>query len=312
MRPTDIFLLDQRFTLRRSLVLRRISCVEPSLKLRSVLREPLLHFLLIGMLLFLLFGKVAPPSGDGNRITVSRTVIAALAGQFQATWSRPPTRDELGNLIASHVQDEILYREGVALGLVKDDPVIKRRVRQKLEVLIEEEGNAGAPNDAELSAYLSKNAALFRLPPVLSFDQVLFDPADHGANLESALQTSMAALNGGAAPESQGKSSMLPMHVEDLSADLVARDFGDDFAKALEAAPVGQWLGPVRSGFGVHLVRIAERKPGYLPALDEARKAVTREWENDRRKAALAANYARLRQDYDVVIEGENAEAAAR
>jgi hypothetical protein len=264
------------------------------------------------MLLFLLFGKVAPRSDQGTRIAVDRTAIAALAGQFQATWSRPPTRDELNGLIESHVRDEILYREGVALGLVKDDPVIKRRVRQKLEVLIEEEGEAGAADDVVLSAYLSNNAEKFRMPPVLSFDQVLFDPADYGANLESALQASIAALKGGAAPESQGESSMLPMHVEDLPMDLLVRDFGDEFGKALDAAPVGQWLGPIRSGFGVHLVRIAERKPGYLPALDEARKAVTREWENDRRQAALAANYARLRKDYDVVIEGENAEAAAK
>jgi hypothetical protein len=150
------------------------------------------------------------------------------------------------------------------------------------------------------------------MSPVLSFDQVLFDPADYRANLESALQTSIAALNGGAAPESQGKNSMLPMHVKDLPMDLVVRDFGDEFGKALDAAPVGQWLGPIGSGFGVHLVRIAERKPGYLPALDEARQAVTRDWESDRRRAALAANYARLRKDYDVVIEGENAEAPAK
>jgi len=282
------------------------------LKIGSVLREPLLHFLSIGMLLFLLFAKVAPRSDGGTRIAVDRTAIAALAIQFQAVWSRPPTRDELNGLVDSYVRDEILYREGVALGLVKDDPVIKRRVRQKLEVLIEEEGEAGAPSDVELSAYLSNNAGQFRMPPVLSFDQVLFDPADYGANLESALQTSIAALNGGAAPESQGKNSMLPMHVKDLPMDLVVRDFGDEFGKALDTAPVGQWFGPIRSGFGVHLVRIAERKPGYLPALDEARQAVTREWESDRRKAALAANYARLRKDYDVVIEGENAESVAK
>ena len=282
------------------------------MKIGSVLREPLLHFLSIGLLLFVLFGKVAPRSGEGTRITVDRTTIAALATQFEAVWSRPPTRGELNGLVDSHVRDEILYREGVALGLLKEDPVIKRRVRQKLEVLIEEEGEAGAPGDAELRAYLRSNAEKFRMPAVLSFDQVLFDPADYGDKLESALKTSIDALNGGAAPESQGKSSMLPMHVEDLPLDRIARDFGEDFGKALDTAPVGQWLGPIHSGFGVHLVRIAERTPGYVPALDEARQAVTREWESGRRKAALAANYARLREQYDVVIEGEDAEAAAR
>ena len=282
------------------------------MRISSLLKEPLLHFLLIGMLLFLLYGKVAPTSAEGNRITVSRGAMAGLATQFQATWSRPPTPVELQGLVDSYVRDEILFREGVALGLVKDDPVIKRRVRQKLEVLIEEEGKSGGASDAELSAYLSSNAAKFQMPPVLSFEQVLFDPARYGDQLESAVSASLAALNKGATPESQGKGSMLPARVENLPLDLVVRDFGEEFGKALESAPVGQWTGPVRSGFGVHLLRISERKPGYVPSLDEARKAVTREWENDQRVAALANNYARLRKDYDVLIEGGNAEVPAK
>ncbi len=219
---------------------------------------------------------------------------------------------ELQGLIDGYVRDEILFREGVALGLLKDDPVIKRRVRQKLEVLIEEEGKSGAASDAELTAYLSKHATKFRMPPVLSFEQVLFDPANYGDQLESALAASTAALNGGATPETQGKPSMLPTRVEQQPLNLVARDFGDEFGKALETAPIGEWVGPIPSGFGVHLVRISERKPGYLPALEESRKAVTREWENDKREAAAASNYARLRKEYDVVIEGERAGAEAR
>jgi hypothetical protein len=282
------------------------------LRIRSLLKEPLPHFLLIGMLLFLLYGKVAPPFNDANRITVTQSGIATLASQFQATWSRPPTPAELQGLVDSYVRDEILFREGVALGLVKDDPVIKRRVRQKLEILIEEEGGSGTPSDAELTAYLNQNAAKFQMPPVLSFAQVLFDPATYGDTLESALSASIAALNGGAPAESQGKPSMLPGRVEKLALDLVVREFGDEFGKALETVPTGQWIGPVPSGFGVHLVYISERKPGYLPALEEARKAVTREWENDRREAALANHYAGLLKEYDVVIEGGNAEAPAQ
>jgi hypothetical protein len=286
--------------------------VEPGLKISSLFKEPLLHFLLIGALLFLLYGKVAPTSSDGNRITVDRAAIAALATQFQATWSRPPTAVELNGLVDSYVRDEILFREGVALGLLKDDAVIKRRVRQKLEVLIEEEGKSGGASDADLADYLSRNAAKFQVPPVLSFEQVLFDPARYGDQLEATLKASLAALNKGATPESQGRGSMLPARVEKLPLDLVVRDFGEEFGKALETAPVGQWTGPVPSGFGLHLVRISERTPGYVPSLDEARAAVTREWESDQRETALANNYARLRKDYDVVIEGENAEAIAR
>ena len=119
------------------------------MKIGALWREPLLHFLLIGLLLFLVYGRVAPPSDDGNRITVTQADIAALARQFQATWSRPPTPAELDGLVDNHVRDEILFREGTALGLLKDDTVIKRRVRQKLEVLVEEAGRSGVPSDAE-------------------------------------------------------------------------------------------------------------------------------------------------------------------
>mgnify|MGYP003498657830 FL=1 len=278
----------------------------------SLWREPLLHFLLIGLLLFLLYGKVAPSSDDGNRIVVSQAGIAALASQFQATWSRPPTTAELQGLVDNHVRDEILFREGTALGLLEDDPVIKRRVRQKLEVLVEEEGKSGTASDAELAAYLEKNADAFRVPPVLDFEQVLFDPSAHGEALDAAIATALAALEGGATAASQGRGSMLPSLVEKQPLDLVARDFGEDFAKALEGAPVGQWTGPVRSGFGLHLVRVNTRTPAYVPGLDEARKAVTREWENERRQAALADNYARLLGEYDVVIEAAGTEATAR
>ena len=158
----------------------------------SLWREPLLHFLLIGLLLFLLYGKVAPSSDDGNRIVVSQAGIAALASQFQATWSRPPTTAELQGLVDNHVRDEILFREGKALGLLEDDPVIKRRVRQKLEVLVEEEGKSGTASDAELAAYLEKNADAFRVPPVLDFEQVLFDPSAHGESLDAAIPTRMS------------------------------------------------------------------------------------------------------------------------
>lgn len=275
-------------------------------------REPLTHFLLIGLLLFLVYGRVAPPSDAGNRIIVTQADIAALARQFQATWSRPPTPAELDGLVDNHVRDEILFREGTALGLLQDDSVIKRRVRQKLEVLVEEAGKSGEPGDAELAAYLERNPEAFRVPPVLDFEQVLFDAGGSDAATQEAIAAALAALDAGAAAASQGKRSMLPGRVEGRPLDLVAREFGADFATALESAPVGKWTGPIRSGFGLHLVRISRRVPGYVPGLDEARKAVIREWENERRKTALAEHYARLLEEYEVVIEAADAQAPAR
>lgn len=283
---------------------------ETCLNIKSLAREPLVHFLLIGLGLFLIYGKFAPASSDSQRIVISQSVADEISRQFTSTWTRPPTQEELKNLIDGYIKDEVLYREGVALGLDRDDPVIKRRLRQKLEVIIEEEGSQ-APTDADLNGYLAKHADMFRLPPVVSFDQVLFNPSEYGNGLEQVFNASKAAVEGGASPDSQGSASMLPKHVEQLSVDLVARDFGEEFGKSLVTAPVGKWLGPVASGFGVHLLRVTERKDGYLPTLDEARKAVTREWENERRKASLESNYARIKSQYDVVIEANAATAGA-
>lgn len=272
------------------------------MNIKSIAREPLVHFLLIGLVLFLIYGKYAPRNDNSQQIVVSQAVVNEISRQFTSTWSRPPNPEELKNLIDGYIKDEVLYREGVALGLERDDPVIKRRLRQKLEVIIEEQGGQ-APTDAELNNYLTKHADVFRLPAVLSFDQILFSPSEFGSGLEQAFNDAMKAVEAGASPDSQGSVSMLPKHVQQLPADLVARDFGEDFSQALIKAQTGQWFGPVQSGFGVHLVRITERQEGYLPTLDEARKVVTREWENNRRKASLESNYQRIKQQYDVVIE---------
>jgi hypothetical protein len=270
---------------------------------RSLWREPLVHFLLIGLALFLFYRWVAPPAQEPDRIVVDASALATLASQFEATWSRPPTDAELAGLVDSYVRDEVLYREGVALGLARDDAVIKRRVRQKLEVLAEEESSALAPTEAELAAHLKDNPERFRQPPVLSFEQVVFDAPAPGDGSGAALEAAKAALKEGADPGTVGRRSMLPGRSERRPLDLVAREFGDEFAHALADAPTQEWFGPVPSVFGVHLVRISERTPGYLPTLDEARKAVTSDWENTRRQAAVEANYQRLLEGYEVVVE---------
>jgi len=122
------------------------------LQVRRILREPLLHFLLLGLALFTYYGRVAPDDDGKRRIVVTQAEVDLLATQFQGTWNRPPTPAELNGLVDSYVRDEILYREGVALGLDRDDAVIKRRVRQKLDVLFEESIAQNPATDADLQA----------------------------------------------------------------------------------------------------------------------------------------------------------------
>ncbi len=275
------------------------------MNLPRILREPLIHFLLIGLALFALYGRVASEGADSRTIAVDATRVADLSRQFQAVWSRPPTATELQGLVDSYIHDEVLYREGLAMGLDADDPVIKRRVRQKLDVISEEIGNQQAPTDAELSAYLAKNADAFRQPPILSFEQLFFSGDAPAAEVERLSREALAALNKGEPSAGVGQATMLPATVTSMSADLVAREFGEAFAKQLESLPLNVWQGPIASGMGAHLVRITGRKPAQLPALADIRPMVLREWENDRRERNRAQVYQDMLENYTIVIAPE-------
>jgi hypothetical protein len=277
--------------------------LETALNFRQIVREPLLHFLLIGLALFLLYGVVSPGDSASRTITISAGEIADMRRQHTALWGSPPSAEQLTGLINARVRDEILYREGLAQGLDRDDPVIKRRIRQKVEVMAEEEGSEAAPTDAELGAYLRRHPDRFMKPAVVSFDQIYFNP--QGPDTPASVAAIKARLAAGAPPTGFGQPTMLPARVTRSDADLVARDFGADFAKALVKLPVGQWSGPIGSGVGVHLVRVTELVPPELPPLGDVRAQLVREWENDRRIAASEASYKRARSRYDVVIEGQ-------
>ena len=274
--------------------------------MRKLIREPLLHFLLIGLSLFLLYNAVSGGRGGADRrIVVSDATVAAIVQRHQSTWQRPPTPSELKGLIDTHVREEMLYREGVAMGLDRDDSVIRRRVLQKLGVISEESAGQSAPGDADLDAYLKAHAPRYALPAVLSFDQVLFDPVKRGNRLEADLAAARARLNAGADAGALGEPSLLPASIVATAADRLARDFGDDFAQAVLALPIGGWQGPVPSGYGVHLVRVTAKTAGRATTLVEVRAAVERDWENDRRQQANADFERRLRKSYDVVIEAK-------
>lgn len=262
----------------------------------KLLREPLVHFLALGLALFGLYALVAPRD-RGETIVISRARVEGIARQYQATWNRPPSPEELKALVEADIREEILYREGLTQGLDKDDAVIKRRVRQKYELIAEEEGTAAAPTDAELQAWLKAHQQAFERPAVVSFTQILLRE-----DSPMALAAAEKALGAGAPPAGLGAATMLPETVTAEPLDLVARDFGKGFAAGLDKAPPGVWT-PLRSGYGLHMVRLSARTQAVVPPLAEIRAQVAREWESERRNKAATARYAALRKAYDVVIE---------
>lgn len=266
-----------------------------------LLREPLVHFLGIGLALFFVYGLLNPASGD-NEIRITRATIADLEARHSKLHGRPPSEAELKGLIEAEVADEILYREGLAMGLERDDAVIKRRVRQKYELIAEEE-DAKEPSERDLEAFLKAHPEKFFAPPVVTFSQLILDETGGEDAVRARAEAGLEALAAGADPGSVGRPTLLAPQVEALPLDLVAREFGQPFAEALGRLPVGQWQGPVVSGYGFHLVRLESRSRPVLPPLGAVRGAVLREWENEARKSARAARIADLRARYDVVIE---------
>jgi hypothetical protein len=269
----------------------------------------MLHFLLIGVALFAAYHWMAPVDSDGRRIVITQGVVDDLVTQHVAAKGREPSSTELNHLIESYVRDEILYREGVKLGLERDDIVVKRRVRQKIELMEEEDASTRAPTDADLSAYLAANPARFVQPAILTFEQVFLGQSTAGAGVVHAVAVTHQVLRNGADPAELGKPTLLPHRMTLTPADLVARDFGASFAAALEQAPVGEWVGPIASSFGAHYVRVSDRTPAVAPPLTKVRDQVVREWENERRQRARNDAYTKMRGEYQVSIETKLATA---
>jgi hypothetical protein len=275
------------------------------MRIRKLLGEPMLHFLLIGIALFGAYRWVSPGDSGGRRIVITQGVVDDLVTQHVAARGREPSTTELNHLIESYVRDEILYREGVRLGLERDDIVVKRRVRQKIEMIAEEDASTRSPTDADLSAYLAANQARFVRPAILTFEQVFLGQPTSGPGVVHAVAVTRDALRSGNDPETLGKPTLLPYRMTLTAADLVARNFGASFAAALEKLPVGEWVGPIDSSFGAHYVRVSDRTPAAAPQLAALRDHVVREWENERRQRARNDAYTKMRGEYQVSIETE-------
>jgi hypothetical protein len=275
------------------------------------LREPLVHFLALGGLLFLAFHWGSDGGPAASRIVVTPGRVEAMASGFARVWQRPPTEPELKGLIDDYIREEIATREAQTLGLDQDDTIIRRRLRQKLEFLVEDAIDTGAPTDAELQAWLEHHAEEFRPEPQVGFAQVYFDPARHEESPEDDLSTLLARLSSATDIESLGDALMVPHHFEAATRSEIARIFGEEFASEVLKVEPGRWTGPVRSGYGLHLVRVHRRDDGHVPTLAAVRPQVEREFVAARRKRELNAMYQRLLERYQVVVESRAVHAPA-
>jgi PPIC-type PPIASE domain len=274
--------------------------------MQNLVREPLAHFLLLGALIFGAFKFISRETSEPGKILITQGRIESLETAFSRTWRRPPTATELGGLIRDYVREEVFAREAVALGLDKDDTIIRRRLRQKLEFVSEDVAAQAEPTEEQLRAYLQTHPDTFRGDRRFTFSQVYLDPQRRGANLRRDAAHVLAKLGRSGSkvdPARLGDSLMLENEFKALPASEVMKQFGEKFAASLGEMTTGQWHGPIESGFGMHLVLVSERTAGSLPALEDVRAAVRREWTNARRMEANEKFYQTLLQRYTVTIE---------
>jgi hypothetical protein len=278
-----------------------------------LLREPLLQFLALGAMLFALYGLAGKRSADApEKIVVSASRIANLGDGFARTWRRPPSEQELQGLIEDYVRDEVFYREGRAAGLDRDDVIIRRRVRQKMEFLAED--MSAEPSDEQLAAYLASNPERFRTEDQITFHQVFLSATRRANTIESdskQIGSVLARADAAVDATALGDPFLLGEEFRGVSPNKATSLFGESFAERIFAMEKGRWQGPVSSGFGQHFVFISERVSGGLPLLDDVRPAVRREWANARRLEAERKLYASLRERYEIVVEAPPAKAAS-
>ena len=272
-------------------------------------KDPLFHFLLLGAIIFVTYFILNPAEDNaGNQIKITQNDIDRFGQIFQKQWQRKPNKQELEGLVRAHLKEEILYREALAMGLEKDDTIVRRRLAQKVEFLITDVTVPSEVADKELLTFYEKNTQRYTRAAKLSFRHIYFNPDIRGERMMDeanvtlhTLQSTNAGLN---VPDTYGDRYMLPLQYELTSEQEVARAFGRDFAEQLVQLEPGSWQGPVRSGYGVHLVYIKQRVASSVYPFNEVRERVKNDYLFDLRQTRNEEVLEKLKARYEIIVEG--------
>ncbi|HUQ50866.1 MAG TPA: peptidylprolyl isomerase, partial [Gammaproteobacteria bacterium] len=271
------------------------------------------HFLLIGVALFAVSAWRGESVSSGREeIVVTAEQVAQARAAAAVLQGREPTEDEMAAIIEPTVRDEVLYREALALGLDENDDEVRRRLIEKMNYLTQDLADPAPPSEQALRDFYAANPATFTIPALVSFDQVFFSPGTRGDTLAAAAAAGLAAVRAGRAPAEVGDRTPLRESYDDAPREQVAVLFGDELADALFGAAPGEWTGPFRSDFGLHVVRLRGRSAARLPPYDEIAARVAEEYGAQRRREANERAYREMRARYDIVIEDPPAADAAQ
>lgn len=271
--------------------------------LQRLLREPLLHFALLGLALFALYTSLNPQELVApDEIVIDAARVAALTTRFASVWRRPPTDEELEGLLESWVREEVLYREGLALGLAEDDPVVRSHIARQTAFLNVVQTPV-EPDEAALQAWLDAHPDDYVIPAMYSFEQLFLGPAGEAAEQDSRISVALQALQAGeSVPVPADSRNMLPRSLSNAPEFEVSRAFGRAFVNALPALPLGEWAGPIATGQGLHLVRVAARSAARPARLEEVRVAVESDYIQAQQDRLDDDRYQAMRARYTIRV----------
>ncbi len=280
------------------------------------LREPLLHFLVLGAALFAGYAVLEPGGGVASSRQIALTLddLRQIDVYFESQWRRQPTPEEFSHLVENKVQEEVLYREALAMGLDKDDEIVRRRMAQKMQFLAEDVAAAHDPTTDELKAWYAKNRGKFALPSRVGFRHLYFSPDHRGARARDDALRALAKLAGqpedSKLAESLADRFMFQDYYADRTSEALAKDFGPQFAVAIPKLAPGSWQGPIESGYGWHLVFVDSVVPGRVPAFEEVEPDVKTAWLGDQKERAWRKAYSEMRAKYTVLLPAPPDESA--
>lgn len=277
----------------------------------KLLKDPLIHFLLAGGVLFALFYLRGDDAVDeGQRIVFDAEAVERLRNEAALLRGRTPTPEELRAVVEPAIREEVMYREALALGLDVDDDQVRDRLIEKMRYLTEDLADPEPASEQALRAFFAASPELFRIPETVTFDQKFFSPRERGEALRADVEAALAALRDGADGQALGDRTPLQDRFVAAPRERVEVLFGRALTDAVFSMAPGEWQGPFESDFGLHLVRLVERTEARQPSFDEVRDVASEVFAEQRRAEANRAAYERMRARYEIVVEWPDAAAA--
>ncbi len=279
--------------------------------MKKIIKEPLVYFFVLGFIVFGLHSFLNSENQDKNEdpftVEITSADIEWIRSSWEARIKRQPTQQELQGLINRFIRDEILFREASAMDLDDRDLVIQRRLVQKLTFVFEDLAETIEPTDDELKNYMQENQDKYRIPEMISFTHIYFNPDKRKDVMEEA-KTVLAHLKSAqSTPEeavSLGDTIMIDSSFREKSPDEAARILGREFADELFSIDEKGWQGPIESTFGLHLVYISEHTASQMPEFENIRENVKNDFMYDRKKQVIDGAYNAAKSRYTILVEG--------